>query len=238
MTEELARLISDWISQKSNTLHLLSQQSGISYTTVKRIAQGETKAEFSNALKILTTVCDASTTNAFLAKHFPDVSALMRSVYVNHQTLSQSAYEFSTTELGFKIIFSACAKSGIDRATVAKNWGEDGLDLLEDILEAGILHEVNGRIKAINFKTTSAEAALKKIGLALANFSVKNLGDKKSLLSFHTDGFSNWGLEQIYEKTKEYVAAIESISSQPEAKGDNVAFVATLFNRLTKESQV
>lgn len=239
MIDELGELIDSYTQRKGCSLHSLSRSTGISYSTIKRIATRETTPEFTNVLKILKGLDRTPVeVTEFLKDHYSDVSQYMTQIYKDYRVADTKIDSYMTDRLGFQLINAGFAESGISRDYVVRRFGEEGLKLLEELLEHQILREVNGRIKAADIKSIDPDVALEKVRLASNLFKTQHLGDGKSMISFQVEGWSNWGLERIYALNKKFVGDIHDLSQNPKARGNAVAFVASLFNRLVEEKSL
>jgi len=232
--DELNSYIGSYIAKKSCSLSSLSRETGVNYTTIKRIYSNEvTEPEFTNVLQLITFLCTNQEAMSFLRKYYPKQSHCFTELNKDYKISDHIINEQLVDPFGFLLIHMGFAKSGMTRSTVTNKIGSSGLEKLEELLNLGILEEINGRIKTVtDFKCANIDVMLEKHKLALRYFKKSFLGDKKSLIAFQVDGFSEWGLEQIYEIEKKKIASVAEIMKDPKGKGDNVAFVGTLFNRI------
>jgi len=231
--EELIGYIENYKAQRGRSLYSLAREAGVAYTTLKRIVNKEVNnADFETVSKILNVLCTPEQIVNYLKKNHPAVSNIMATAY-NTYTISNNALNsYLVDKIGFVIIHRAMAKDGITRSEVIEQFGEQGSDLLEELLGQEILLEVDNRITAKDFKCTSIDVALKKVQLACDNFKARNIGDGKSLISFQVEGWADWAVDDIYKKLQGLLNYVGELSKDPNAKGNNVVFLATLLNRL------
>ena len=235
--DELIGFIEAYTTKKGNSLTKLSKEANVNYSTLKRIASKEvTNPDFSNVLQIITVVCNIEDAKTFLRKYYPSESFCFRELNKDYGVSDKNHNDQLKDPIGFLLIHMGFAKSGTTRSDIATKAGAIGLEKLDELLNLGILTEINGRIKtAKDFKCADATTALESHRLATNYFTISNLGDHMSLIGFQCDGFSEWGLKQLYEIEKKKIALVAEIQNDPRGKGDNIAFVGTLFNRLDKE---
>lgn len=230
LSADLADRIARYCDKKGQSLTTLSRDSSVPYGSVKRIAQGESEPEFYNALKLLM-VLEQSSTEAFdfIKRHYSDVGDFLSKV--NFRPGHHGLKEALSDKVSFYIVHLAVTR-GTSREEVLNEYGRAGLATLESLLDREILKEINGRIKSDDFSFPDVETVLTQVRFLVEDFNVNQLGNKESMVSLQVFGLNHLGIAKVYDAQKSFLQAVCEIEETPEYNGDQIMFLATLFNSL------
>lgn len=230
LSKELAAYINRYCDSKGNSLTSLSRESGVPYGSVKRIAQGESVPEFYNTLKILMVVRnEPEECFDFIKRHYDDVGDFLAKV--NYDPARKGLVDALQDKVSFYIINLAAA-SGTSRSYILEEYGRNGLATLDSLLERGLLKEVNQRIVAEGFSSPNIDSVLGQVKFLLEDFDVGNLGNHQSLASLQVFAVNARGAQKIHSALREFIQKVFEIKDQKDLSGDQVMFLATLYNSL------
>lgn len=236
--KDINTLIERYCAKKGKSLSSLSRESGVSYTTIVRIAQGDTKPGLHNTFKILMVLCpNRAEALEFISRHFNDVGNWLAGYLKTNSLTDDRLNRFLTDRVGFLIVNRASINSGLTRHDVFEQFGHDGLALVKEMLDLGVMQEIDGNLKCESFSVTDAETLLTQIRICIESFQVENLGDGMSLASLKVDGWSERGLKVLNKEMKLFLERVRGLQDYPENRGDRVAFILTAMNRLDERKR-
>ena len=150
LLKDLQDLIEAWLgTRKYANLSVLGRISGVSYPTMRRIMAGEMTPALQTVMQLAPVLLEQSEAQAFVAKHFPEVSKLYRLTDKQGYAVTSASEAFQAmTEDEFIVYSMAAQKNGISRKRLIERLGESALQAIDRLLETELLVElVPGRIQ-------------------------------------------------------------------------------------------
>jgi transcriptional regulator with XRE-family HTH domain len=201
---------------KHRTLTELAGKSGVSYSTLRRIAQGECKSvELSSAVGLLRVVASWEETLHFLDKYFPESGKHFRA------TTAPYTSDFATEELErsllsfekFVAISMASTPRGTTEAEVVAAVGHHAKARLEELLDRGVLEVRNGRLftREKGFASIDLEKVVVQLSHCLRLIRPENTGKRKQIAALHSNGVSRAGQLAVHELFASTLAKADEI---------------------------
>jgi DNA-binding phage protein len=226
--KELSAYIAEWLEGgKHRSLHLLAKSSGVSYTTVRRIAQGEGKPTFDNVMSLLKIIRDQDQMVAFLRKHYPENKTYIDLVARTRVTPS---YEQALLDYEkFVIISLAASAEGVSADEVVSLLGKPAEAKLRELEEDELVEVVNGRhrSKEQNFASVDLENMKVQIGHCARMIRKEHRGQQKQFISITSEMVTEAGQRKIYDIIARAVSEVDAVIAQE--KGSVPVFVGTLM---------
>ncbi|RYE58292.1 MAG: hypothetical protein EOP48_03850 [Sphingobacteriales bacterium] len=225
LIEELSLFIERWQSDRRNhTLPMLARLSGVSYPTVRRIAQRETVPELGSVINILSIVASVEETKTFLQKHNAVLAKVLDSSLYSGEPLKGLAEIDNFTLQDFLVIALAATQDGTDQKEILFRAGKLGADSIEKLMSAGVIERSGDRIVTIaqNVRTIGDERVLKSIALLCEAFDYKQINSRGSLFRFKSEGLSKEAVLQIYKILYEASNQIQQIMDDEKNRGEYV----------------
>ena len=243
MIPTLQSRIERYLSEsKHRSLHTLAARAQVSYSTVRRIAQGEVKTvDLSNALAILQATGDWPSTLGFLKEHFPDAGKYLEAVTMKRHlsenidpNLEASLLEFSK----FVIISLAATPFGATRQRIIDVVGKKAGPLLDEMLVGDLLKEEGGKVFTTqeNFGTTDLAVQTAQVQHCLAFVSRDHQGKRRQQSGVFTEGVSREGQEKIHAIFEKALLEMHEVSAKD--KGDIPIYYGALMGTFLSEADL
>lgn len=138
--------IEEWLGDKpARSLSMLARLSKISYATVRRAAQGEADLNFNTAIALCDVIFSRSKMREVIAMSFPHVTKLALEHYWPKPE-NESLYDFLASKDHFPVMMLASNEGGTTKEEIASVFGRKASLPTEQLLDATVLREINGRI--------------------------------------------------------------------------------------------
>lgn len=218
LTDALKQQIDHYLGQRpSRSIASLARKSGLAYSTVRRIAQGEAQPEFSTVVTLLGSILSREAFVNFLKAYFPKEGRVFETHYQSTEKFSDEELDyFLRDEISNYIIHLCCTRHGSDTETVKRILGERGLRRLDDLVDAGFVERhADGKLWFYkeSFAYTNFETFLKSNSIHTRIFDTKNIGTDATLLAHQTETIDQTGLRKIKEAGIEYLNKIREIKN-------------------------
>lgn len=235
--EDLGGLIQKWLEGSAvRSQRMLAQKTKVGLATINRLVSREDSKDkpvsLDIGLKILPIVCKNAEMMEYLENHFNRQAEVLKRIYSEKET--EDAVYFSNDftrhlrdPVGFRIITLASNHSGVLRSELIKKLGLIGQNVLENLIDEGILYEDSlGRIRNFvqEWSANDYETAIAEYRMCGDNFLRTNNG----VLSILSEAVNEEGLGDIKEVLKDAIQKICSIKQDPSKQG-NIPIAVTLL---------
>ncbi|MDB2447065.1 hypothetical protein N9W79_00405 [bacterium] len=240
LAEALKLEIDKYLSERPNrSIASLARKSGLAYSTVRRMAQGEAQPELSTVITILGATLGREGFISFLKGYFPKEGAVFENHFSNTQKFSDEELDFFLRdEISNFIIHMSCTRHGTDVDTIQRILGGRGMDKLDNLVEAGYIdRRPDGKIWFYkeSFAYTNFETFLISNAIHTRIFDIKNIGSDAALLAHQTETVDAEGLRQIKQAGLEYLHKLMEIKkNQP----GSIPFYVTLMQNIYDDSAI
>jgi hypothetical protein len=239
MVEQLRSLLENYLeSGRGRSVQSLAQVAGVSYSTVRRILQGEVSTvALTNVLALLQAVTDWASMVEFLKAHFPDTGKYLEQVARNHSIAQNALPELMAAMLDFDsfvIVTLAATKTGTTRAAAAEVIGRRAEQAIDKLVADGTLLEApDRRLHAAqeNFACPSLPSIHAQLQHCLRFIRPEHVGQKKQMFGVHTNGVSREGQIKIHQAMERARAEIDAIAEAN--PGGEVIFTSMLMGTVS-----
>ncbi len=219
-------------ADKRRSLSTLARKSGVSYATVRRLAQGEIKEpQLDNVLQICAIIMPFEQTIELLDSYNPDIAEWLRSKRRNHYEFSplQDSFSFETPDVF--IIAHAATKNGLREEIVIERFGRYGVERLQLLEEGGLIERSKDcfKTKHVNFVDPNPSSVLKRMALCLEQFDLDKL-DSGAFFRYYTGEVSAQQKRDILAAIRDADTKIAEIFNREDADQDEVMFVGKFGN--------
>lgn len=226
LLEDLVDAINAWtMSRRNRSLSGLARRTNVAYSTIRRIAQGESSPHPYTALSISEVVMDTKQRLEFLKKHFPTIGNLMDECYVNsirQDPNDETLQRFIRQEPHNKIFNIAATKHGSSRKAIMELCGKPGLDALDEMIDDALLHELpSGVIKYThdNWAIGNVELALDQVKHSTAHFDKHLVGTDGASLMHSTGAVKAELLPQVKALVVKFMKDLNELKDSEDAEG-------------------
>ncbi|HYX39837.1 MAG TPA: hypothetical protein VE954_42620, partial [Oligoflexus sp.] len=230
-------------AKAGRSLHTLSRMTpNVSYSSIRRAAQGELEQEQSTVVAIASVVMPETELRSFIKSHYPTLERAVLDVRgpergheeSSDDTRSASIVEFLKSEDHAKILILANSRTGTTDEEVARKYGENCLHHFEEIKNSGILRYADGSWFFDGSVGNVSLALARKVLCGLAKeFDVKN--DSTEFASFSYllwESLNLEGIKEIYKTNTQHAKAVYDIAQDPKYQGDILLVLGILQNIL------
>lgn len=243
---ELGTLIEEWLaSRRHSSLHLLSKLTGVSYSTVVRMAQREVEPTLKNAMLILPVLLPAQKYGRqaadLLLKYFPETGHFLASDDAkNIQPLEELADIENFSKEDFVVLSLAATTQGVSLKRVTEKLGERGAQSLTKLLNVGALQLHGDRYTTSleRFKVLGHEKTMQQITYLCESFDFDKLDVWGSMYRLKTEGLSDAAVLKIHHILDQASEDIDAILLDKNNHGPNVmgyAMVSTFLDNGGKQ---
>lgn len=240
LAEALKLEIDTYISARPNrSIASLARKSGLAYSTVRRMAQGEAQPELSTVITILGAILGREGFINFLKEHFPKEGAFFESHFSTTQKFSDEELDFFLRdELSNYIIHLSCTRHGTTVEAIRRILGERGIRKLENLIEAGYIDKrADGKIWFYkeSFAYTNFETFLISNAIHTRIFDVSNLGTEAALLAHQTETIDAEGLRKVKQAGMAFLNEIMEIKKKHPGP---IPFFVTLMQNIYDDKSI
>ena len=241
MIPDLQKIVRAYLDDgRGRTVQSVAARSGVSASTIRRIAQGEIKeTSLANAIAILKVTASPSESFAFLKAHFPETGKYFERVSkvagITEQVgegLERALYDGEQ----FTIISLASTPGGTTTKQVTSVLGSAAEAKLEDLLDLGILTLEGDRFHTAQpeFAPTDNTNLLAQIGHCSRFIRNEHQGQQKQHCAVRTNGVSREGQVKIHAILQKALEdAGEAIAQHP---GSVPIFLTALMGTFVTEA--
>jgi len=223
LSDALKREIDAYLSARPNrSIASLARKSGLGYSTIRRLAQGEATPELSTVVTVIGAIQSRDGFVSFLKEHFPKEGSVFEQHFVTTSQFSEEGLDyFLRDEISSYIIHLAATHAGTSVADISRILGERGLAKLDDLIDSGFVEKNReGQIRFYkeSFAFTNFETFLQNIKLHAGYFNLKNLGSDAALIALQTESVDAEGLKELKQAGVDYCNKIAEIKRRRPGK--------------------
>ena len=207
------------------TLLSLSRACGVSYSTIRRYAGGDSQEpNVQHAVAILKTILKPKIFYEVLEKLAPDFYENLLPLKDHQIEEDESNFEKlnQVVESSIKnIVFHICAtRSGSCREKIRDSYGKEGLKAVEELLEAKLLVERDNRLYGFCewFFMDHPNTVKRACTSLLDNFKNENLG-QVARLGIRSESLNEQGVLECKKAATNFISKISRIMNKDEFAG-------------------
>jgi hypothetical protein len=203
----LALLIETWLGKgKHNNLNVLATRSGVSYSTVTRLAQAKVeKPLLEQVLAVLDVVAVGQERLEFLSQHYPVIakaiareSKALKGEGRPSDAALDAFEELFSNPSGFLMAQQVLAKGGLSDGRAKELFGEAGLAQLRQLEKAGVVTLRDGRWYAdVDYAATSFESNRRQVISSAKAFQLDSIEVGCGYMATISEGVSVKGAEEM-----------------------------------------
>lgn len=232
MSEILRQAINSWTEEKpARSLSVLRRLSGVSYSTLRRIAQGNGSASAETALKVADVVMTEAEFKQFTCEFMPALARTRSEISYkpkNEETL-ELLYDRKLTG----IILLASHKDGTNEVEVQEMFGHETALQFRSLVEEGKLARAGGGNWRIDENIGSVNLELARELLASMAGLCCSANDSLPRASLAHVGWESVNLETavaIYHAALTFVRTASGLAADKANRGEILIFFGSLFN--------
>ncbi|HET9241390.1 MAG TPA: hypothetical protein VFO10_29255 [Oligoflexus sp.] len=236
LLDEARELIRKHLSENPNlSTASLARDSKLPFSTVRSITQGEVKkTSVENITALLQVFMEFKDILNLINKHKEEEKFWAGIVEICSERNSKSANlgAFDWQDPDQEIVALASSSNGISRERILTLYGsEHGGRRLQALLDAGILKEINNRIKqSEEYVCYSVEDSKEKAALQSARWHREHM-DEGGFLYHITQNYSEADHERAKEITRKYILDITNLEKNSRG-GEKVLMLSIVANLL------
>lgn len=240
LAEALKLEIDKYLSERPNrSIASLARKSGLAYSTVRRMAQGEAQPELSTVITILGAVLGRDGFISFLKNYFPKEGAVFENHFSSTERFSDEELDFFLRdEISNFIIHLCCTRNGTTVEIIQKLLGDRGMGKLDNLVEAGYIdRRADGKLWFYkdSFAYTNFETFLISNSIHTRLFDIKNIGTDAALLAHQTETVDAEGLKEIKQAGLDYLHKVMEIKKN---RPGQIPFYVTLMQNVYEDSAI
>lgn len=219
---ELKSKLDAWLSFGSeNSLTNLARNSGVPYSTIKRIYKGDSSPALENLLAILTEIVPRDQMAAYLKSFYPDSYKLLGGgalVSGTQKTADSMLRDYYRDEDALVIIELADMYNGVSREQVQDLLGRSGINMLEVLHGNDLLKEdEEGK-----FRFNGPEGTVDlRIGLnKVRAFAGSFLRTNKAMVAIRSQSLKKSAVKQIVEILNDAQGKVDQVMRDTQNHGE------------------
>ena len=240
--DELKEKHSNWSS--SQIAHAI----GMGRSTFNRLENGIGKPSFHSVMKLLLAVGKTCKISGILETvDKKDVDTVKKDLSLAHidgsVLLGQLAEYFGSKDSRMVMLLATTGLKGTSRKEAAEQYGNQGLKVLEELLDAGVLEESDAGIKGRDYDGRDPfiiDQGLFKnllVDCLKEKYDPAKSGSGENWLSFQTEGVDKKKVIGLVRSSlKRAYEEIEEIIRSDEFRGDDKIFVGMVTDSLLTEN--
>jgi len=239
--QSLAAAIDRWLeSRKGRSLNSLSRLTSVSYSSVRRAAQGEVEQEQSTVVAIASVVMDKEALKSFVSKYYPELQGAIVENRGSNSYDDQGIEDFLDSDDHFVLLLMANSRNGTSEKEIAHMFGESKIPYFEDIKNSNILVERDGRwYFEGNISIASLDLSRRLLRRILSQCDRRNDSVKHASFSY-----ANWesltpeAARELYNEAANYSKRIYEITSNPKNHGNVLVVMGLIHNVLKGQEEL
>ncbi len=224
----LSKLVDAWVKDHGRrNLKMLSRLSGVPYTSLRRIVQGEVEPNLDQALSILSFVASGNERMAYLEQFFPDSAKMFKSMLGNINSDEKVQSRDAVIERYFEdpeyceIIELADSHQGLAKDRLRNVFGLRGLNKVTQLIDDEILEEdlINSKYKGYGqgkLNTVTFSSAIKRIK-SLCDMILRT---RLAVAYFRSESVNEAGILELKKIVVDAYQRVAQVVDNPEYQGD------------------
>jgi len=230
LQDELSTILEQWLTSRKNaSLNLLSKLSGVSYTTVLRVAQKEVEPSFKVVALLLPVLLPkekfGDKASKFIVKHFPEAGYFVKTNDdAEYEPLEELGKLESFLRNDFVALSLSATSQGLTHDRAKEKLGDKADATIQKLLSAGVIFEDDGVYRASKrrFKLTSTDKVLTEISWLTELYDYELHEAWGSFYRLRSEGLSEVGVKKIHQILREADDKMVEVLDNPEHHGANV----------------
>ncbi|HYX39277.1 MAG TPA: helix-turn-helix transcriptional regulator [Oligoflexus sp.] len=237
--QSLAAAISRWLDGRhTRSLQMLARLSSVSYSTVRRVAQGEVDPSQEVAIAIASIIMPEAELRDFVGSRWPALKRFV--VNVSYRTTEDDLARFLHSEEHLKVLVLASYVHGVDEKDVVEAFGQGLLPYFEDVVASGVLTRKGDKwILDQDVGSSSFAHARRTLATFISMCSRKN--DELKGASAAYVGWESLNKEaalKLADLEAKFCEDAFAIIGDKSNRGDVLVFFGTLFNILKGQERL
>ncbi len=240
---ELQAAIANYLENHKNlSIQSISNKTGVSYSTIRRILQHEANdVRDETILSLILVVMPQAQRSQFLASHYPSLEALLRETKdgddaaIDHQKLR--LYRFKDPHN--YILKLALTAHGTTRKDIFRILGERGLSALDEMIEDKFLHE--DRTSRISHPARgsfimNADDILHQVKKDADYYDKSLVGSQFARLVHLSASLSPAAYSELIDLVNDFIKKSDRLKEAPQNQGTIPVFIDVMVNTYDRAS--
>lgn len=239
--KNLAAAIESWLeAKKGRSLHSLSRLTSVSYSSVRRAAQGEVEQEQSTVVAVASVVMKNEELKIFISKYYPELQGAVVENRDSNSYEDQGIEEFLDSDDHFVILLMANSRNGTNEKEIAHMFGESKVPYFEDIKNSNVLVERDGRwYFEGNISIASLDLSRRLLRRILSQCDRRNDSVKYASFSYtNWESLTSEAARELYNEASNYSRRIYEITSNPKNHGNILVVMGLIHNVLKGQEEL
>lgn len=241
---ELQAAIAEYLDTHKNlSIQSISNKAKVSYSTIRRILQGEANSvRDETILSLIHVVMSRPRRIDFLNNYYPALGSLIQNQkdVVEDSDLDQEKLRlFRYKDPHNYVLKMALTAAGTTRPTIQRILGERGLAALDEMIEEGfLLEDSSGAVyhSSRGSVMMNADDILYQIKKDTDYFDKDLVGSGYSRLAHLSASLSLEAYQQLMELVNDFIKKSERLKEDPKNRGRTPVFIDLMINTYDKES--
>ena len=232
---DLQQAVEAYMSRSSvRSVAFVARKSGLPYSTVRRVVQGEGTPTFSTVIAILSVIMDCDGLLEFIQKYFPECYEILSLTFAHGDrpvVYDAKLKQYLHDPLCHHILHLCSCNTGTTVSKVEQMFGELGVRKLQAMIDDGYI-TLDGqelRVGSQGLHPQSPESLLNHIDVLTQIFDARNLGTEAALLAIVSESVSLKGLAQIKEAGLNYSKKVDHVRT---THGGSIPFFIGLIQTM------
>ncbi len=247
LIRSLTDMVASYMARNSQlTLNALATRSNVPVTTLRRLMSGQQKNEIAphSVLNIVSYIMREKNLATILEKAEPAISEFLRKHFGNFvfATGGKHSYDCDLNvelkdETKYLIYKLAANHNGTDYMVIAENFGGYGKKKADEMIKAGLLQEVEGRLHARekNFSLDLSIAA-QHLPALVQFYKPGTIAQGRNSMFSMSESLCTDAIVEIKKIQKECVMKMHAIMNNPDSFGDIPYFTINLSETMLSDT--
>lgn len=234
----IAGALNKKIEESGKSAKQYAEDNKIPYTSIQRYRNGHCTTECTNAVSILGKVTEGTDQFQYLAPHyFPDQAKMWGSVFGEQSYRSNGEIPHNLIEKNstYYYVYSyAGLTDSLPLEMIAKAWGDEGLRIAQEYIDAGLVELKDECLVRPNKKLTYGNINTLKtiVSYLITDFAIKNLHSKEAGLANFVNNLNQRGLKELRAHYEEASAKTNKIMNDPDNMGNIPVSATIMFGKM------
>lgn len=248
LCEQLKEIINNYLDHYPNvSINTLACKSGVSASTLRRIMNASIKGDPAphTVLNIVSATSKEKRLNKILENSQGPLAKILQDVFGQYASSnSPHCYDTDLNEIlrdpiNYLIYKLAANRKGVLKSNIVDYYGKIGVWRLEQLIELGLLKDIDGCYHAVNKNfSLSIEIAAKHLSELVKNYHPDKVAEGLNLFYSMSESLNEEGIQKIKEIQKNAVKKIYDIMLSPFYAGDIHYFTINLNETLHHYDQI